>query len=93
MQSKKRKAGGNAAFQAQQKLAAEVWRLPAGRQADWLRACWRGAIKVSDLETEVITGASLPRTLAHLNLTSATHTAWVCLRGQEGRASVVLMAT
>lgn len=69
MQSrKKRRVGGNAAFQAQQKLAAEVARLPAGRQAEWLRASWRSATKVSDLETEVITGASLRRTLVHHKL-------------------------
>ena len=73
MQSRKRRAGGNAAFQGQQKLAAEAARLPAGRQAEWLRASWRSATGASDLETEVITGVSLRRTLVHLTLVLKLH--------------------
>lgn len=60
MQSRKRKEGGSAAFREQQKLAAEVARLPASQQAKWLRASWHSATGASDLETEVITGAFFP---------------------------------
>ena len=66
MQSRKRKEGGSAAFREQQKLAAEVARLPASHQAKWLRQSWHSATGASDLETEVITGAFFPWTEARM---------------------------